>query len=585
MSITDTHIVLQIIKGIPKAPGDPNSAEQEMESLDLLDSTGIGLLVEGWSPQFASLKNGGLWADSSTIDGRALMSDNVGNAVETMQLTCSSPLVSNRITILKKLGRLIQAAREFHGDTWQIEPVYLKWRAACGAGDQYALLYNIEVAMEGDVYDPESAWDLTLTLEREPYWRGLWPGANPIEWHFQAQGKTRGITTPNEGYTYADMRLAANTDHFAYKATVVNRCEWNAANTALISENFIDLPAIPGDAPALVYANIQSSTSVTRSGLTKLWMGLSNLPRSILEITQFTPTELTQSRPAFNILNAGDSSAGVRTVTADTCGVFSNLSEATRYIATYTIAAGPASTFTANIVTWAVGTNVAKRVNLWRGTWAVFLRCKATNGSDGDVRVRLASRIQNHGVVYTDEQQIPVLTPAASCEKEWGLVALGALQIPFDRKAFSAITGRGLSGDSDPHFELEARNTAAATRNLEFLDLIFMPIDSGLSAFIRTTDADAPTDFQPTQVVFDNTGYSGHGEAKEVCVAGLAGVSTGSQTPQELRGNVPQLQPGENNRLYFLSESRSLTVSHSIPAETFTVRLNIVPRWVGVRDS
>ena len=280
MTVVSNSIALMIMKGIPSAPLDPNSAEAPMESLDLLDSTGLGLLTEGWSPAIAPLKNGGLWVDSTTIDGRALLSDNVGNVVETMQVTCSSSLIANRLAILKKLGRLARMARAFHSTSWQIDPVYLKWAAACNNGlEQYALLYNIDWAINGDTLDPMSAWDVTLTMEREPYWRGLWPGANPIEWTFQAQGKTRGVQSPNEGYTYMDMDLLTGTNHLAY-GTVQNRYEWNSSDySKALAVNFIDIPAtaVPGDAEALVCVTAQYSWR----GDVTLQMALSTKPTTL----------------------------------------------------------------------------------------------------------------------------------------------------------------------------------------------------------------------------------------------------------------------------------------------------------------
>lgn len=590
MTAVANSIILQIIKGIPSAPLDPNSAESPMESLDLLDSTGIALLTEGWSPQIAPLKNGGLWVDSATMDGRQLLSDNVGNVTETMQVTCASQYIPNRLAILKKLGRLARMARAFHSGTWQIDPVYLKWQSSCTELDQYALLFNIDWSINGDTFDPTMAWDVTLTLEREPYWRALWPGANPIEWHFQNQGKTRGVVAVNNGYTYADMSLQQKSDHFKF-GNCQNRTEIGAiTNKVFLSGNWIDIDTIPGDAPALICASFRVSSVISATSPQRVMMAQTLNPTSIEAREAVTPFAVGDNIPAFLTLNFADEAGGVMTKASDACGVIGNNSNTTEYIETYTHPAGPATTFTMR-ASWPLGNIPVKQMNLWRGTLMAFMRCKQTNGSANDIRARLTIHNGQFAAIQTDEVGIPIRTEGASCVNAWALVYMGQFRLPFDKNAFSSPDGRGLFGGADNfEIELETRNTTAATKTLEFLDIVFLPIDLACAIFDRTQDSTAGSELDATTVIFDNTGYVSHGQIGDYVIANNTASDLSAaisyDNPQKLTGVIPKLIPGVNNRLYMLLSlwSTSLSLEYSAPESTTQLRLNIVPRWASVRD-
>ena len=584
MSAVSNSIALMIMWGIPSAPLDPISNESIKDTLDLLDSTGLGLLTEGWSPAIAPLKNGGLWVDSATMDGRALLSDNVGNVVETMQVTCSSPLIANRLAILKKLGRLARMARAFHSTSNQIDPVYLKWAATCNNGlEQYSLLYNIDWAINGDTLDPMSAWDVTLTMEREPYWRMLWPGGNPIECTFQMQGKTRGVQSPNEGYTYTNMDLTSNSDHFGF-TTLYNLAEYNPSDYfTMLSKNYIDIANVPGDAPALVQFSIEYDENGGDTGrIEKLYIGRSTRPK------QLRADDGTNRNQVY-ILNAGDANdTGGFTTTIDaTNGVISNGSSSVKHILQGSLAGLSGFTTIAN---WGATSDTTPELsaNMLRGNFAVFLRHKQTNGAAGDIRMRLTVNTGAGSVNEFTSLEVSAMIPITGTTM-WRVAYMGTMTIPPQDNVLVGGTGRGLAvqpnTESDYEVNLQIRNTNAAARTFDALDLILIPLDecSGILKQENQSTGSAITD----SFMYDNTGYMRHGK-DGVYVGTVFQDQIGFVNAQYL-GQEITLIPGVNNRLHFFwTEINGSTI---IPANVVSgqaretiIRLNIVPRWTGVRD-
>lgn len=578
--------------GVMAAPGDPNSAERGIiRTIDLLTPENMeGFRIDAenqWTPKRAQVKNGGLWVETATADGRELLAAKRGNVVETITLLlrASTMLLLNKR--MAELERFAQDAQDFFETTWQIEPCYIKYWAQGAPGAQYALVYivnsDIQTLDYGDINQLPIA-RVVLTIEREYAWRGLWPGANPIEWTFQAQNKSRGSTTPGEGYTYANMSLYQNTDHFAY-AVIQNRCEFVTPDYQLFhSKNFIDLPAIPGDASPLICLNVKATSD--NFGL--LHVASSSQPNAIVSSTPDSIGDYGENYPAFAILNVGDADSVLVTKATDTCGVISNNSNTVQHIGTYTEPAGGAADTFATIISWTATTvqRPFKSLNLFRGTWAAFLRCKQTNGSEGDVRVRLIIQDGEAAQISLPETQIPFLTPAASCSNEWELTYLGQFRLPFSKNAFSAVNGLGLAGaGTTSGFFIQTRNLIAATRTLEFLDLVLMPIDSGHAVFTR--DINNAISFSNSVVTFDNTGYTGHGLVGDTLHTNQDSLASEVENnSQELRGIIPTLFPGNNNRIYFIASSVN-SGGAFIGAKAgieMTVRLNIIPRWLGIRD-
>lgn len=567
-------ICLQIVKGIPKAPGDTESAEQEMVILDLLDANGFSVQTDGWTMGLPGLKRGGTWVETQITDGRELIAAPKDNVTETIELGIGNQDLLQRYQLFTKLQRMADDARAFWADGYQIEPVYLKFKANGARVYQYALIYTISIADSSDPYEIAEAVKVSLVIEREPAWRMVVPpGGNPLEYWFWSQGKTRGVD-----YDWEDMSLGTNTDHLAY-GILPNVCEFDGADkTTFLTTPWIDIDGakIPGDAPALV------CTAYTIDGelFSHLHMALSTEPRRRYD------RSLNEYAYMRNTLNCGD--AGDLVVKAvDACGARSNDQIANRYIHSDTILAAT-TTFT-NELRWS---NVSGdpsfpfHNNQMHGEWAIYLRCQCTNGSDGDIEVRAYFQRDNE-YTYLPAQEVPGRT-AGVCANEFDWLYMGRVQLPQSGDVSSSIAGTGFSNNDEAWIPgVEARNTAGANRVFEAIDLVFMPINEGYcvadgSGLFNNNMGNSDT------LVVDNTGYFTHGKPADHC----ATHSTNGEQGVQLQGSVPGLKPGVDNRLYFLQRYyRSVAAYHVafIPTPGLNtndgpVRINIVPRCYGVAD-
>lgn len=580
----ETPIRLDIVKGILPAIQDPYSAEVGYEAMSLLDSSGIALRPQGWQMKIASLKRGGVWGDSPLHDGRQLIASARGNVVETLRCTVSNHELHQRQAIVKRLQHFMVAAERQSTTGYQIEPVYLALQAACTKAEQFALIYTISIDNTTDPFDLTSNWDFDLAIEREPAWRMVVPpGGNPRLYHFWKQGKVPGVD-----FDYTDMSLYEGTDHFHYE-TIYNRHEWdNADYLTPLAKNYIDIAAedIPGDAPALITLAV---------GAVSLLGWQVHIAQSTKPITIYDRDgdQINQA----NILNAGDcDTGGLITKSVDGCGVYSNNSVANRYVGTYSM---PASTTRTDLITWsrlngATGTRVFE-LNLNRGTYAAFLRCKQTSGAAGDVEVRL-SMTEGDGlnILTLDYQAMPIVAAAVGCAKRFDALYLGRFSIPLGGRSVQSFDGRGLavgdrnSGGGNIILKLTVRNNNAAIRTTEFLDLILMPVDEAYCVGLEISSSVTSKNF-----MFDNTGYLMHGEVLDIAQSGWQAnpdpIYQIDQHTIELRGQIPQLTPGVNNRLYLFNRAYLTNAYYSAAGGAdadwdMTVRLNIIPRCYGIAE-
>jgi len=256
------HKELKIIKGLGRTPGDTNSAENDPVIVNLMG--GI-ITLDDWTPQVAQVKNGGVWVDSPLSDGRELLAAAAGNVVEKISVIITDGSYLGAMKALSGLNQMANDCRDYWQSEAQFDPVYLAWWAGCGIGTQYALLSNIEVSpdYQGGI---NPTIRVSIALEREPYWRGIPPGANPKIWSYY-------VNTAHPQFNYNVASLVSGTDHLI-KSIMTNKFEWTAAAYGLQSiplnvvgqnsQNYIDISAsqVPGDAPALVEMGITTDTGV-----------------------------------------------------------------------------------------------------------------------------------------------------------------------------------------------------------------------------------------------------------------------------------------------------------------------------------
>lgn len=582
-------ICLEIVKGVPKAPGDTATAETDLETLDLLDANGFSVQPDGWSIALPGIKRGGVWAESQIVDGRSLIAAPKDNVTETITLGIGLQDLRQRYQLYTKFQRLADDAREFWTGNAQIEPVYLKFKANGARVYQYALIYNMTLADTSDPYEIAEAVEVTLVLERETAWRMVVPpGGNPLEYWFYTQGKTRGVD-----YDWEDLSLVENTDHFVYAETD-NAMEFNEPDhTTFLTRSWVDIDgsAIPGDAPALLFTSID-----TTNALNQWYMALRTTPRQRYD--RFNADYMPQR----NILNAGDGSAlflGIAEPLIDSCGVRCRFQQADRYIAEYTKAAGPDAAFTEGVLNWNTSGAMVEpfTLNEMAGNWALFLRCQQLNGAQGDIELRVRMQFGNPVAgaleVTLPPTQAPYQVPIAACVGEFDLAYMGRVTIDAKGKPMARTDGVGYDATSDEvwHIYVDVKNSAAATRDLEFLDLWFMPLDEGFCIFNADSTSIHYVTGANTQHIVDNTGYLLRGHTDGIAVQSQP-LASASQRPHliELLGSAIELKPGVDNRIYMLRRYYEATPQKYSPATPGAVgsndyvRMNIVPRCYGIAD-
>ena len=574
------HKALRIVKGIGKLPTDTNSAENDPVVFNLL-SEPVALTMDGWSPQIAALKSGGVWADSPISDGRSLIAAPVGNVTEKMTfIITDSTFLGVQRHLLALNDMALDCRASWEGQA-QIDPVYLAWWAGCGKGEQYALLYNIDVTTEYLSADKPTI-RVNLTLEREPYWRGLPPGANPKLWTFYVNNQQIGTNK-----TLADATLVTGSDHLVTQ-TIQNKFEWTPTAVGLqvtpISQNYIDIPKnlIPGDAPALIEVNIIS----TQSNYGDVFISRSSKKHN----NAIGHDGVTRSQAL--ILNHGDANATsyTKTLGTSTSGVKSNGSSTNYYYGSRTSTGIDANFLIASL--WSGGSANSIRLDrqLLRGTYAIFVR--ACNNSSSPVLTDMSMRVTAYeydttvgSTGFLNTQTLSAINvPVIGAGGIRPLSYMGSLTIPFSTKSTQSLLGYGIQiEETNPNLVIQVEqkvNVATANRVFEISDLILMPIDECMiQAALSSTQVGSI-------VTIDNTGFLSRSDFQPVCAAytNQGDIKTGG-VYQELRGGDITLLPNVDQRLYFLSDAYVSSVSgFSLLNETFDVRLNIVPRWAGIRD-
>lgn len=593
---------LRLKQGVPAAPGDPNSAEQGIiKHINLMSPEGVdGFRLDtsqNWTPQRAQWKNGGVWVESAINDGRQLLAAARGNVLETIPLILVAESQNSINFYMRELGRFAQAVTDVQ-EGRSIEPTYLELEGVDAPGGQWAAVFMVNIADRNLAYPDvgqKPAVGVTLTIEREAGWRMLWPGVNPIECHFQLQGKTRGVTTPGEGYTYSDMSLYENTDHFHYEL-IKNRVEINPTSySTLISKNWIDITGtdIPGDMPALCCINIEAFDDVgvnDSSLMQRAWIARSTKPATNTAKTGANPTKLQ-----IDMINAGDATlvgGGGFSKTNDADGIISNGSSTLQYYATRAYAAGAVAR--QSVLRW-FNDFEDLDIHTLRGTYAVYLRglVSPNTAVDGDFNMWLtfaedwASGFDFRSTLELGpNNHIPIITSGDAP----GLTYFGMVTLPLAARETVGIDGRGIAISTDVFPSLSItldiqKVNAANTRTVIIHDLVLLPIDE--CQVIIENDSVINTSFN-THFIFDNTGYFNRtGTEARAYRFFTSSATSKSPVSAEFSGRDITLIPGIDNRLYFMKSANDVGGTQreeSRPGNQMKVRLNIVPRWSGIRD-
>lgn len=561
-----SHRELRIVCGVAPVPGDTLTVESPPIVVDLISPTSGIVLdpINGWSPNIPSIESGGVWADTPLSPGRLLLVAEEGNVTETMHVVISGSSPLAMMKTLNSLYAMAENARNFWTDNAQIQPVYLHWQPAGGVnwigGRQYSLIFNMDIKPEfADSETPQV--NATITIEREPFWSWLPSGASPKQWYYE---------WINQAWNATKTDLTTGTDHLV-TGTFSNFSEFtdNTA-TALRSDNSITIPAasIPGDVNAKLF----------------LWLGTS-AGRSVIigkrttKVTTYS-TSVGNAVVAQNLINnAADGSLGTNaTLAADTGASLDMTNTRRRVEVSFATATDqPRLTFP--------GVNNLIAFNRLVGRYNVFLRCRQSSGSAGDVSMYI-----RYGYVLTgaadgiklNTVNPPVPAGGTGNTPAWSLVYMGVASFPIEeKKAFvnsgqSTTIARGLSPDSSSGIQFVLNASRSTGAGLLYInDLVLIPIDEGSMTIIP---ADTTT---RGNLQYDNTGYYTHGLPADT-VSNAAQLGIASANLAYMTGPGIQLTPNVENKLYFLTyDSSNLSI---VAGESVSVILNIIPRSRGLRD-
>lgn len=606
MSISNSELnILNLVIGLPKAPGDEvESGEQGQKILSLTgdSQTNMGFSLQtlnGWNPQIASMKGGGAWIDNPAVEGRTLTADAVGNVIETITCTLKASTLLEAGEYIVLLQRLVQEARDFASEFYQRTPVYLEWKPIGQKVHQYALIYNIDMAIthNSTVY-LEVMYDVVFTIEREPYWRiGVPPGMPAKIWTLIKNGVY-------SSYAKVDLNMFydATIEPSLVEDTLDNKLEQDGLasdSNVRLSQNYIEIPAddIPGDVPALMTLSIRQE--------------LGNVPGSAgvpanFYIGRDTKHDIPDpSAPPkyfeYFAMAGGDGAnvSGVSTVSkvSNVDGVISNGAGAggTKYIADVTMGAG-----TWDERAWYTWSGIIKRREPYRGRYMVFLRHSLQSGTSAHLKMFVRAFYgQFYGArpLATIYSQTDQLVNPVTITSGPSLTYLGELTIPSNVPQAVGMNGQGVDVDTRVEFQLWRKaQTGASAMVVRIVDLILIPIDEGacvVDALLDPTINSALLIVTPVATdaitMIDNTGYFARGQREDVAYATLSAVadipaSVGNfSVPAKVGLSVPTLIPGKTNKIHIINTTRVLTTfpayeEASFPNREMEVTVNIVPR-------
>jgi len=561
---------LCIVKGIPRVPEDTASFEPAQSILNLMSVSGFSVGDNGWIPQMAQVKTGAVYADSPLMNGRIPLALPLGAVTETIKLTSTASSWEARYWLETQLAKFAQDARDYWTTNWQIHPVYLMWKAPFAPGEQYAPIFNIDIARNRDAFYPGNVNELTITIDRGEYWQPIPIGDNPKKYSYIKRSEPLN-------FKLSTASLISSSGHLV-SGSIKNRFLWNTAHDpyrAASAVNYIDIAAsdVQGDLPALAQITIEPNRPASApQPYTEIYIWRSSRNLSV------TDRNGLQYANAYN-LNADTDKSGTAQLS--------------------TVLAGSAS---GSIVwsSYALGLNnhLWLDKNLLRGRFIAFARMYTTTGNNGDVRAQLQIVDQGSSTANTSVTGAEVRVGITNA-----LHYLGVFNIPFQERAQQSLKGYGMEitpalsgGPTTPYniaFNLLVRNTVGTSRTLNMWDLVLMPIDED-ACIVRA--ASYSSGGESNYIVLDGTGHLSRGwpEPSASMVVGSSAFGGGGRVPSdyggeavELRGHIPMLLPNTAQRLYFMFNLPSTQVPFNAPSlvDGFNIYLNVLPRYLGVRSA
>jgi len=551
---------LEITRGVPSATSlgytgiadlPPVTISFMSQWLTLNDESGRA----SWIPAQATVKNGGIWLDSSVTPGRIPLATPASNVIETIRCLLKGNQKRKGET-LSDLWQVAKAAQDYWTENSQSDPVYLTFEDPYGEGLKHALVYSIDLAVEYDpTYNPDDDAILTITLEREPAWRyTVPPGDNPRKYALESRGLYPGTAISSGYYDHTGLNLIpaiGNTYRGIVDGSIKNFDEF-----LLAGNNYLDVPAnsIPGDAPA--YALISWT-----AGLTAVVAKLHVARLTRRDLYPANNSNISTSRNK-NTFNGGDATALTPTnitvskpIVAN--GLISNGSAVNRHVLRLVYAAGAVNSQRICSFT--------KVINQYPGRYAVYLRAGVTAGTGTNVifYVEYSYGSSNINLKFSSSSRL-------SSGATFSTTYLGIVDFTTLGNKLNAVDGRGVDSTTTFNLYLSSTKTTGDTPTIDVWDIVLMPIDepNGIVTFdFATLQAGDPA-------FIDTTGYFNL-RAQDVALS----RQSSQNAPRQLNGVGIQLEPGINNRIYFMADTNA-----PIPSVLHDARIDIVPRTYGIRE-
>jgi hypothetical protein len=533
------------------------------EHIDLLTG-GLSVYTENnqstWSPAFPTIKNGGVWSDPAAQDGRTLLLGKEGNVLESIPLLMLAAVGLPRSVVISKLMEFSRVARDFWQEDAEGRPVYLELQAVGSPAPQYAIIYNMDITSDGDVLFGTNSPRVTLGIEREPQWRAIPPGGAPKVHTFYTRGiePVNNVTPPSTAFYGAPQLDLDWTGAATYNSLVESSSlrAYDEVGTANINYLIIPAASIPGDEPALAVVSFIPQAAGPANSV-PIFVSRSsrrdNDPSGNTVPVVGTLVNLRQR----NTLNGGDgfiSGAWAKLVDA-TFGLLSNGSTVTRHVARH----NNALIATNEYLRWRV------IANQWQGRYAVFVRGKVNAGSNQNFTLTFG--VANNG------STTPYMSTEAArmASNAYGVSYLGIIDPTVVGSAVRDENTR-LSNQSAVDFLLFINKATAVAVDLWITDIILMPIDepNGLiKPDVRTWNV-------PYGI--DTTGTFTNG--RDEMIARFINPLSDAGRPLPYRGVPITLMPKKENRIYWLP----FVDTSPYVTGTYRIRVDIVPRWSGLRD-
>ena len=554
------HDRLRLIHGLPSISGDTNTNESVKRTVDLLSPGGFNLATDfgAWVPRIGALAGGGNYLQLGGAQGEVLQESNYERVTETFTLTVNTGNPLDRLRLEGDLLYMKHNAEAFWAQDGNLDPVYLEWRVAGQTGRssapiyQYAHVYSLDFAWSNSV--PQT---VTMTVVRRPDWLPIPPGANPQYWTKYVESVTPTTSNMSVGTTGADIHLAYT--NALYFQTV--------ASPPYTS--YIDIPAsqVPGDLPAL--CTIMVSLEAQGGG--------TNAAPNTIAVGRYTkPTTINNGGVAYqplaclpcSLMTMGTDATSVVDSTA-VGGNALNISFAT---ATLQLRGSISASYI---------TAGSLNQTLIPGKYLIFARVKP-QAVTSTFQVQLALRVVGATLPFVTGELMNV--PAMTVNDfDWNVINMGEFNVPGE---LASTDGTGLDPISTEVLIYASRSGGASA--LRISDLMFIPTDEAAMVMKARTELVV---LGNNSFIVDNTGYLTHGRIEDFALRQSTGATN---EPMELSGTTITLRPKVNNRLYFFAwqnaesgtpVSTRTYVTYAPSSARMEVGVNIVPRWLGLRDT